>query len=493
MAVPLLAVLGMGMGGFGLLQSIPAISNKIRYFTNSKWANTIPDASTLILLRWRGYLSPSQYAELMRKIGFSETYSENMYKISENKMNLAEIIRYKWRYGMSDADYKKRVENIGYTVEEATEIEKVMKYFPSAPDLIRFAVREVYSPKIRSDYGLDEDFPPEFAEEAKKVGMDKEQAKNYWASHWILPSVEQGYEMLHRGEITEAELNTLMRTQDIMPFWREKLMKISYRPYTRVDVRRMHKIGVLSDEDVKEAYKWIGFDDERAEKMKEFTIRYNRETEKTLSESKIRKAYLSDLISVSQAEEYLSLLDFTDDDIAFILSLWDLDKMEKTADETDTSITEEKKKERDLSITMIRNSFYDDFIDSEKCKTMIKALGYDDEETDLIFSIWEAYKEELLVKNEIDALIDRYAIGELSDIELSNELDKLALPSQSREKFLRYAQTQRKRAVKLPTKTDLMRWYKKEYITEEELFNRLHRYGYRKKDIELYIRELKEA
>ncbi|GAH93918.1 unnamed protein product, partial [marine sediment metagenome] len=44
--------------------------------------------------------------------------------------------------------------------------------------------------------------------------------------HWSLPSPSQGFEMLHRGVIDEAELNMLLRALDIMPFWREKLTKV---------------------------------------------------------------------------------------------------------------------------------------------------------------------------------------------------------------------------------------------------------------------------
>ena len=52
--------------------------------------------------------------------------------------------------------------------------------------------------------------------------------------------------MLHRGVIDTAELDMLLRAQDVMPFWRDRLTAIAYRPLTRVDVRRMYKQGVLN-------------------------------------------------------------------------------------------------------------------------------------------------------------------------------------------------------------------------------------------------------
>jgi hypothetical protein len=84
-----------------------------------------------------------------------------------------------------------------------------------------------------------------------------------------------GYEMLHRGVIDEDTLKQLMVALDVMPAWRDRLIEISYSPLTRVDIRRMHDMDVLDDEQVKKAYKDIGYNDANADLMLEFTKRYN--------------------------------------------------------------------------------------------------------------------------------------------------------------------------------------------------------------------------
>ena len=83
-----------------------------------------------------------------------------------------------------------------------------------------------------------------------KAGLPEEQARNYWAAHWELPSAQMGYAMFQRRIIDHETLVMLLKSLDIMPFWRDKLIEMSYNPLTRVDVRRMYGLGVLSEEEV---------------------------------------------------------------------------------------------------------------------------------------------------------------------------------------------------------------------------------------------------
>ena len=137
------------------------------------------------------------------------------------------------------------------------------------------AVREVFNPVIVEKFGQDEDFPEQFAEYAAQQGISRFWAEKYWEAHWVLPSVQMGYEMLHRRVIDMETLKQLLAAQDIMPGWRDALIDISYKPYTRVDIRRMHDVGVLNDDEVYESYLDLGYSPDKAKNMTEFTIRLN--------------------------------------------------------------------------------------------------------------------------------------------------------------------------------------------------------------------------
>jgi len=166
------------------------------------------------------------------------------------------------------------------------------------------------------------------------TGMTRETFKKYWAAHWHLPSVGQGYEMLHRDVIDEATLDHLMVALDIMPFWRDKLRAISYSPYTRVDVRRMHKLGIIDEEGLVRAYMDLGYDEARAEGLAEFTVLYNLDPEereqteedqekkrqKEATRAAVVKAFQTNIITESEARGHLEALEYTDTAIELYLA-----------------------------------------------------------------------------------------------------------------------------------------------------------------------------
>ena len=154
-------------------------------------------------------------------------------------------------------------------------LKEVVFFIPPAQDLIQMAVREVFSPEIRERFGQDEDFPEEFATFAAQQGVSDFWARAYWAAHWALPSPNQGFEMLHRKVIEADDLDSLLRALDVMPFWREKLTQIAFSPLTRVDLRRMHALGLLTDKDLQTRYEAIGFSPDDAALMVGFTVAFN--------------------------------------------------------------------------------------------------------------------------------------------------------------------------------------------------------------------------
>jgi hypothetical protein len=111
-----------------------------------------------------------------------------------------------------------------------------------------------------------------------------EWAQRYWGAHWEIPSVQMGFEMLQRQVINDKELDILMNALDIAPGWRDPLKKISYVPLTRVDVRRMHKLGVLTDEQLIKAYRDLGYDIDNAKLLQRFTIEENKPDKSAIAE-----------------------------------------------------------------------------------------------------------------------------------------------------------------------------------------------------------------
>ncbi len=313
---------------------------------------------------------------------------------------------------------------LGYTPEDAWTLLQLRWWFPPVGDIIRFGVREVFRDDIVRLYRTDEDFPEEIIPVCLQAGLNPEYMKWYWRAHWELPSVQMGYEMLHRGVITREELETLMRTQDIMPYWRDKLIQISYNPYTRVDVRRMYQAGVLTEEEVFRAYLDLGYDEEHAAKLTEWTIRTQMEDEKDLTKQELVAIYQSGAVDENWLYWALRDLGYSDYAAWWIVTLAIYRKNHE--------FVEQVKK-------IARNRFVNHIFNEQ--------------------DVWAILSKAGLNPDEIYRLIDIWTLERQSNVEM-------------------------------PTKTDILNWYRYNIVGRHQAKDWLVRLGYPPDIADLYLIEI---
>ncbi|MBA7587704.1 hypothetical protein ES708_29738 [subsurface metagenome] len=259
----------------------------------------------------------------------------------------------------------------------------------------------------------------------------------------MLPSVGQGFEMLHRGVIgmtatpdEPLSLERLMTALDIMPAWREKLTAISFSPFTRVDVRRMHKIGVLKDGDLLKSYMDLGYDEFKAGKMAEFTILYN----------------------------------------------------EEPPDEEETETDKRKIWEKDLTKTDILYGYENNILDEGLARNSLSALKYDSTEVDYYISKVN-YKRE---KDETDSYLkyyhDAYVRGVLGHNELVDKLNELNLSGERSTYLFKVWDLERMARTTKPTKAELMTFLRKKVITEPIYIDEMKGLGYPQQYITWYLK-----
>jgi len=231
-----------------------------------------------------------------------------------------DIVAFELRQDNQLADLDTQLRRIGIHPSFTNVYKELAYQIPPVADIITMAVREAFTPDVAAKFGQYEDFPNDLEEWGLKKGLSKEWTQRYWAAHWNLPSPQQGFDMLHRGVINTSELNMLLRALDVMPFWRDKLTAVAYRPLTRVDVRRMYKQGVLDEREVFEAYKDHGYSDENAERMTEFTIRQTLATLSKFTSGDIIKAFTNRMIDRGTAVSLLGDIGIRSEDAGYIVS-----------------------------------------------------------------------------------------------------------------------------------------------------------------------------
>lgn len=223
----------------------------------------------------KGDIPPARFQDDLRQAGFNQERIDLLLAAFRNAPDVATSVQAWLRELISEDDLDAALIANRMRPEDAALLKEVVFFVPPAQDLIRMAVREVFTPDVRSTFGLDEDFPEDFAAFARQQGISEQWARAYWAAHWTLPSPRQGFEMLHRKVIEPEELDVLLRSLDVMPFWRDKLTSIAFSPLTRVDVRRMHALGLLTDAELKARYEDLGFSPDDADMMVAFTVAFN--------------------------------------------------------------------------------------------------------------------------------------------------------------------------------------------------------------------------
>ena len=308
-----------------LISFIPVISADSRRKLNKLYSPEIPDIVSLLRYDFRYPDLQESTKDRAAQLGFDGSEFDILKEANRPILEVSFIKDLYLRDILTEDNSIEALKQIGYTTQKAKQIIKLFYYIPSPPDQVRFAVREAFYPEYVAKYGLDNEYPQDFEDAVKKTGVSAEWARMYWRSHWELPSLQMGFEMLHRGVIDEATLDDLFKAADIMPYWREQLKAISFNPLTRVDVRRMHKIGVLDREAVKKAYLNVGYNNDNAELMTEFTIAYNQESERDITKADILAAYKRRLINQKETTEYLVALGYSSDESEMLIERIDYD------------------------------------------------------------------------------------------------------------------------------------------------------------------------
>jgi len=320
--------------------------------------------------------------------------------LSEDDIKLAKISAYSTldvttimqcflRKDIKDFDVVNRLEELGFTPKRIQEIMSTWEVIPSPQDLLWMVGKEAFEPDQVRKFGLDEEFPSDQVQWLKKQGLSEYWAKKYWAAHWQYPGESRALELFHRGIINDADLDAFYRVIEMPTYWREKLKQASYSLYTRVDLRRMHDMGIISEEDVYTNFRGEGYDDIKARNMTLFYLKYNELNDKDLSMSQIKNAYKADLITKLQAVNALTKLQYTEDQANFILEYVEYEEMIEI---------------QKLRIKSIAKMYREGFYDKQKTKNMLSALGVELKWVDVYLVQWDEEKiqaEKIPDKNEL--------------------------------------------------------------------------------------------
>jgi hypothetical protein len=393
-------------------------SNFLAQGINKKYRSNLPDPRELIPAAFIAPEKAGEVREVCKRMGYKDADIDLLF-LALYKLYDEDTVRILFLRGvLSEDEMFMRMRELGYTDTRTQEIVQSWSIIPGPTDLFHLVAKEAFEPDMIARMGYADEFPVEQVEWLKKQGISEEWAKKYWYAHWETPSIGQGFEMLHREDVDRPgqsiisldELDMLYRTVEIPPYWRDRLTKIAYAPYTRVDVRRMHDMGVLTDRELIQSYKDLGYDQVHAEKMADFTIRYNRQGDKELTKSQILAGYKEKVFSKEEAKQFLIDIEYPDALTDYLILMEDY---------------KEAKDLQDDILSNIKDRYQNNLADEFTTRSRLNGLNLTGERIALLMDKWKI-KKMIDVKVPSKSDLDKFLVAKIIDLDTYRiEMDKL--------------------------------------------------------------------
>ena len=390
--------------------STEAPSNLIRQASYKKHRPNLPEYRDVMGAAFVAPEKTDEVREMMARQGLTDANIDLLF-LAAYRLYDENMIRVLFLRGILDKDQMfMRMRELGYTDTRINEMVQSWEIIPGPQDLFFMVGKEAFEPEFIEKIGLGDEFPEEQSQWLAKQGISDFWAHKYWYAHWDQPSVGQGFEMLHRGVIDRDELDMLFKAVEMPPFWREKLTQVAFQVYTRVDTRRMHDMGVLTDEELVTAYMDQGYDYTKATKMADFTKKYNQQSQKDLTKGQILSSYIDNLITREDAKALLMQIDFPEPQAEFNLSY------------------EEFKRDKKYSEAILKNiksRFTLNLIDEFEARKRLAEINVDGIRINILIDTWKIdVYDDMKVPSKTD--LDKFYRNKIIDVDrYRREMKKL--------------------------------------------------------------------
>ena len=452
------------------------------------------DPSSIIAGAWRDPNNNTFFNKEYSFLGIKNERMAIMQDIARPRLDPNGWLQLLHRGEVSRTAFDTELSRKGFLGEDISRIVSLGKVIPSITDLVSMAVREAFDDNTAARFGYDNEYPSEVQEWAGKQGLDPIWVKRFWRSHWQLPSPMQGYDMLHRlrggrtnNTFTDTDMRTLLKVLDYPTFWRDRLMEISYAPFTRVDVRRMYKVGVLDANGVKEAYKDLGYNEFNATKLTDFTVKYETESGTSkldemneLSYSQARAMYMLGLATEGQFRGFLFELNYDTDDINRLVNLANTERaLDVTPDNLKTYINK--------ALSTYIEAYRIRLLDRGTATSKMSALGLPANQITIALDQAD-YEYSLDTRNTvINGLGKQYTSGAIDRGTLLQGLGRVNVGGNEQSQIVAEMDASLAVRDRRLTESQYTKCYKLGYITIDTYRTNLKFLGYCDSDIELLV------
>ncbi len=360
---------GSALIGGAIGKILDAILLPVAYAVNSVTRNVEISVAQMLSLWLRGTWSPGDLDKKLSWLGVPKDNVPLLKDLTQVRLDPASWIT-AFRRDYEDFDkIADDLKHLGWSEDRIKALKFVTLYYPPPEVLINWQAKEVFEPRMREKYGLLAELEELERAPFYKAGMTDAQINNFWMAHWEHPELRTIVEMLRRTDFTEADMREWFRLVEIPPFWRDKLIEISYEVPTRVDVRRWWDMRTISEERLREIYVHQGYHGEDLEDYIRWTKVY---TDFPMMIARWRNGWITE----QDVRDWLAGLEVPAERIDhFIEEKLKAEQPERTA------------KERDITKTDIIKGVKTNTISRTEGMELLVDMGYDEDEAVYILEI----------------------------------------------------------------------------------------------------------
>lgn len=371
----------------------------------------------------------------------------------------------------TEEDLRENLAKRGYHPTEIDAFIEVSRAFPPLVDMIRFADFGAFDPTIIEMWREYYDAPGWIVEPLSKLGLTVEWINKYWFSHWRQPGRFELGEMHRRGLIDDTIVRNAYLTQGFSAFWQDNLLELVKEPWTRVDVRRMWEMRIISEERLRKAYHALGYYDEWLEGMVLWTKVY-------VAFPDLMARYTKGWINLEDVKSELRALGMPEERIEEMIET----KVKKAAE-----TLPEGEESREFTKSEILDGYRRRMFSEEETRDMLTGLNYGPEQVSFYID-----REDLKREQEYkDAFVKRYKTlyveGVMPWPDVAEALSIVGLTEAEISELKPLWEAEKLWKVARPTRANLDKFLKEGVIDETTYRDEMRGMGYSDRYIDWFL------
>ncbi len=237
-----------------------SVVTPLRMKARANFPYDIPGTGVLPYLRVKDLITDEEYKLNMSYHAIDASWSDHMLANTARYPSFSELRTMVHRNAKTVADVRDALQKSVMHMDYLDAYEAAIPSIPSVSDLVRFAVREAYP-----DATTFEEHFARMKDWIGQIGFSEYFAEAFWTAHWIIPSIGQADDMLHRGDITEEQHTGLYILNDIRPQDIDALRALTWSLPGRIEARWMFRWGEIDATDLRDFLVKSGLDPQYAD------------------------------------------------------------------------------------------------------------------------------------------------------------------------------------------------------------------------------------